>query len=74
MKSYSLYSNVPALLSTYQPKGAVKSLDALRVFNMNWIILGHVYSIGAVFMPETMGKLPSSRVLIRKLETLAVQI
>lgn len=54
IKTFSLYSNVPALLSAYQPKGVLKSLDALRVFNMNWIVLGHIYSIGAVFMPETM--------------------
>ena len=54
VKAFSLYTNVPALMSAKQPKGALKSLDALRVFNMNWIILGHIFSIGAVFMPETM--------------------
>lgn len=57
VQAYSLYSNIPALLSTKQAPGTLKSLDAIRVFNMNWIILGHVYSIGAVFIPETMGEL-----------------
>ena len=54
VKTYSLYTNVPVLMSTKQPKGAIKSLEALRVFNMNWIVLGHVYSIGAVFIPNTL--------------------
>ena len=54
VKTYSLYTNVPALMSTEQPKGAIKSLEALRVFNMNWIVMGHVYSIGAVFIPNTL--------------------
>ncbi|XP_067947839.1 O-acyltransferase like protein-like [Watersipora subatra] len=54
IQTFSLYKNVTALFQTKQPKGAVRSLDALRVFNMNWIILGHTYSMGAAFMQETL--------------------
>ncbi|XP_003384838.1 PREDICTED: O-acyltransferase like protein-like [Amphimedon queenslandica] len=40
---FSLYKNVPVVLSTYQPPAAITNLNGMRVISMFWVILGHTY-------------------------------
>ena len=41
---FSLYKNVPVVLSTYQPPAAITNLNGMRVISMFWVILGHTYA------------------------------
>ena len=40
---FSLYKNVPVLMSTHQPAAAINNLNGMRVISMFWVILGHTY-------------------------------
>lgn len=40
---FSLYRNLPKLLSTKAGSGTITSLNGIRVFSMGWVLLGHVY-------------------------------
>ena len=44
---FSLYRNLPKLLSTKQPPGAIDCFNGMRTLSMMWVVLGHVYFIGA---------------------------
>uniref|UniRef100_A0A1X7VDC1 Nose resistant-to-fluoxetine protein N-terminal domain-containing protein n=1 Tax=Amphimedon queenslandica TaxID=400682 RepID=A0A1X7VDC1_AMPQE len=46
---FSLYKNVPVVLSTYQPPAAITNLNGMRVISMFWVILGHTYYFLLVF-------------------------
>ena len=39
--AFSLFKNVPMILSTKQPSTAITSLNGIRVISMFWVILGH---------------------------------
>lgn len=41
--SFSLYQNLPLIVNTSQPKGAIGCLNGLRVIAMCCVILGHTY-------------------------------
>lgn len=41
--SFSVFKNVPMILSTKQPPTAITSLNGIRVISMFWVILGHTY-------------------------------
>ena len=40
---FSLYKNIPVLMSTHQPAAAINNLNGMRVISMFWVILGHTY-------------------------------
>lgn len=41
--AFSVFKNVPIILSTKQPPTAITSLNGIRVISMFWVILGHTY-------------------------------
>jgi peptidoglycan/LPS O-acetylase OafA/YrhL len=41
--AFSLFKNVPMILSTKQPPTAITSLNGIRVISMFWVILGHTH-------------------------------
>ena len=46
---FSLYKNIPVVLSTYQPPAAITNLNGMRVISMFWVILGHTYYFLLIF-------------------------
>ena len=49
LRCFSLYKNVPAILATHQPEGAITCLNGIRVIGMFWIILSHAFVNGTNF-------------------------
>ena len=41
--AFSLFKNVPMILSTKQPPTAITSLNGIRVISMFWVIVGHTF-------------------------------
>ena len=50
--AFSLYKNVPMILSTRQPPSAITSMNGVRVISMFWVIMCHVYTLAGVMFPE----------------------
>ena len=44
--AFSLLKNTSALLSTDAPKGAILSINGIRVISITWVIIGHAYLFG----------------------------
>ena len=44
LMAFSLLKNTSALLSTDAPKGAILSINGIRVISITWVIIGHAYS------------------------------
>lgn len=44
--SFSLYQNVPALLSFDHPRGSFQCLNGIRFLSFAWIVLGHTSLLG----------------------------
>ena len=50
MTAFSLYKNIPMILSTRQPPSAITSINGVRVISMFWVIMCHVFTLtGAMF-------------------------
>ena len=45
MTVFSLYKNIPMILSTRQPPSAITSINGVRVISMFWVIMCHVFFI-----------------------------
>ena len=43
IEAFSVFKNIPTILSTKQPPSAITSLNGLRVISMFWVILGHTH-------------------------------
>ena len=44
MMAFSLYKNIPMILSTRQPPSAITSINGVRVISMFWVIMCHVFT------------------------------
>ena len=44
MTAFSLYKNIPMILSTRQPPSAITSINGVRVISMFWVIMCHVFT------------------------------
>ena len=51
MTAFSLYKNVPMIMSTRQPPSAITSINGVRVISMFWVIMCHNF----VFFFATLG-------------------
>uniref|UniRef100_K1RC99 Nose resistant to fluoxetine protein 6 n=1 Tax=Magallana gigas TaxID=29159 RepID=K1RC99_MAGGI len=54
LKSFSIITNAPKLLSGKSGPGAITCLHGIRFFSITWIILGHTYNYGLVTNPGVM--------------------
>ena len=43
LKCFSLYKTFGALTGTNVKEGQVLCLNGIRVFSINWVVLGHIY-------------------------------
>ena len=48
---FSMTRNMPKLVSMAPQKGAIPSLNGIRVLSMCWVVLGHVFLMGLQVMP-----------------------
>ena len=46
LMAFSLLKNTSALLSTDAPKGAILSINGIRVISITWVTIGHAYIFG----------------------------
>jgi len=44
--SFSVYTNVPKILSTRQGTGTLTAVNGIRFISMTWVILGHTFAFG----------------------------
>lgn len=54
LKSFSVITNGPKLLSGKSGTGAITCLHGIRFFSITWIMLGHTYNYGLVTNPGVM--------------------
>eukprot|EP00040_Diaphanoeca_grandis_P032699 m.198847 g.198847 ORF g.198847 m.198847 type:complete len:870 (+) comp32710_c0_seq1:294-2903(+) len=48
---FSMYRNLPKLLSTKKAAGSIDCFNGLRVISMLWVILGHIFLFGGFESP-----------------------
>ena len=51
--SFSLKSNIPKLLSCSTSPSTIKCLNGIRVFSINWVVLGHTLFFLPLIQPAT---------------------
>ncbi|ELT87089.1 hypothetical protein CAPTEDRAFT_212209 [Capitella teleta] len=49
--AFSLYTNIPKILSTKLPPNSYTCMYGIRFWSMMWIILGHAWQLGLTILP-----------------------
>jgi len=71
LMAFSIPKNITAILSTESPKGAIGSINGIRVLSITWVLIGHGYVFGAsVFRFDNI--LPVSNELMHSFAFMAI--
>ncbi|XP_053379879.1 O-acyltransferase like protein-like isoform X2 [Mercenaria mercenaria] len=49
---FSLYTNVPKLLSAKSSSGSITCIHGIRFLSLTWVVLGHTYNYGIISQDE----------------------